>query len=397
LEGSVRKAGNLLRISAQLIDVERDQPLWSESYDREMQDIFAIQREIAQHVAEALQLHLTPISIPTPRASSASTEAYTLYLKGRYFWNKATKEWLLESVDQFSQSIAKDPQYAPAYAGLADAYLLLGRRGDLSPNEAYPKAIANATTALQLDSSLAEPHAALGSIRQEHEWKWSESEAEFRRAIELNPSYSTAHSWYGLFLGHVGRFDEAIEQARRAQELDPRYARVHAAAAEEYIFARRYDDALKAARRAVELDPTFGSGHAYIAEALVGKEQYNEAIGEFEQAGKLLGAQAWMGRLGHAYAHAGRIAEARQLVETLRSDLPQAHSGNPFLTQTPYSSLDMGLVLMALGELDGAVNWFEVARNEHVPEVVHYKCEPIYDPVQNEPRFRELLKSIGFD
>jgi adenylate cyclase len=397
LEGSVRKAGNLLRISAQLIDVEGDRPLWSDTYDREMKDVFSIQSEIAQQVAEALKLHLTPTSIPSPRLSSASTEAYTFYLKGRYFWNKATKEWLLESVDQFLQSIAKDPQYAPAYAGLADAYLLLGRRGDLSPNEAYPKAISNASIALGLDSSLAEPHAALGSIRQEHEWKWKESEAEFRHAIDLNPSYSTAHSWYGLFLGHVGRFDEAISQAQRAQELDPRYARVHAGAAEEYIFARKYDDALEAARRAVELDPSFGSGHAYIAEALVGKELYNEAIAEFEQAGKLLGAQAWMGRLGHAYAHAGRISDAKHVVETLQSDLTKTQSGNPFLTRAPYSSLDMGLVLMGLGNFGEALDWFEIARNEHVPEVVHFKCEPIYDPVQSEPRFRNLLKSVGFD
>jgi adenylate cyclase len=272
---------------------------------------------------------------------------------------------------------------------------LLGRRGDETPQKAYPKAVDNALKALQLDPSLAEPHAALGSIRQEYEWKWAESEAEFKRALELNPSYSTAHSWYALFLGHVGRFAEALGEGARAQELDPLSHRIHASAAEEFVFARQYDNAIGAAERALEVEPSFGAAHAYIGEALVEQGQLDRAVREFEEAGKLLGAQALMGRLGHALALAGRRAEALHLVEQLKEGFAAATPGNPFLSPTPYASLDVGLVYLGLGETATALDWLERARDDRVPEVVHFKCEPIYDPLQKEPRFRAIIASIG--
>jgi adenylate cyclase len=396
LEGSVRKAGNRVRISARLVDVQRDRQLWSERFDRELSDVFAIQEEIAEEVARALQLRL----LPTPPVGATvhaarSTEAYTLYLKGRYFWNKGTHESLLKALEQFQQAVELEPTYGPAYAGIADSYLLLGRRGDDVPQIAYPKAVDNALKALRLDASLAEPHAALGSIRQEYEWKWADSEAEFIRALELNPSYSTAHSWYALFLGHVGRFTEALGESARAQELDPLSHRIHASAAEEFIFARQYDDAIRAAERALELEPSFGSAHGYIGQALVGQGLTDRAIHEFEEAGRLLGAQALMGRLGHALALSGRTTEALHLAEQLKEGFATATPGNPFLSPTPYASLDIGLVYLGLGQVTTALEWFERAREDRVPEVVHFKCEPIYDPLQKEPRFRALLESVG--
>lgn len=396
LEGSVRKDGNRVRVSAQLVDVSRDSTLWSEKFDRELRDVFAIQEEVSQQVARALKRQLAP----TPSASSAvhgsrSTEAYTLYLRGRYFWNRGTKAWLEKALEEFEAAAKLDPAYGPAYAGIADSLLLLGRRGDVSPGQAYPKAVQSASHALRLEPELAEPHAALGSIRQEYEWKWAESEAEFRHALELNPSYSTAHSWYALFLGHVGRFAEALAEAAIARELDPLSHRIHTGAAEEFIFARQYDDAIGAARRALELEPSFGPAHAYIAEALVEQGDPDHAVTEFEEAGRLLGAQAWLGRLGHAQALSGRKSEALHVIRQLEEGFASATPGNPFLSPTPYASLDIGLVHLGLGERESALDWFERARDDRVPEVVHFKSEPIYDPVRSELRFRTILKSIG--
>jgi TolB-like protein len=396
LEGSVRKVGNRVRISAQLIDVQSDRHLWAESYDRELEDIFAIQSDIASNVAKALEVQLVAREgQQLQRKGTENTEAYTLYLKGRYFLNGGTLDWLKKALDQFERAIEKDSTYAQAHSGLADSYLLIGRRGDVQPNVAYPKAIEYASKALVLDKGLAEPHATLGAIRQEYEWKWKEAENEFKRAIELNPSYATAHNYYALFLGHVGRFEEGIEEAKRAQELDPLSPRIHSGASEEYLFARKYENAIEAAEKSLEIDPNFGPGHAAIAEALVQKGMYAEAIGEFEQAGKLFGAQAWMGRLGHAHAISGRTAEAMRILDELKSRSTQTPSGNPFLPPAPYASLDIGLVYIGLGDKEQAVNWLEKARDEHTAEVVHFKCEPIYESIRGEARFRELLKSIG--
>jgi len=396
LEGSVRKAGNRVRVSARLVEVERDRQLWSEDFDRELSDVFAIQREISERVAQALRLRLLPVSSAGGGVSPVrNPDAYTFYLKGRFFWNKGTRESLLTSLDQFRRAIELEPSYGAAHAGIADAYLLLGRRGDESPRTAYPQAVEHALTALRLDPELAEPHAALGSIRQEYEWKWEESESEFTRALALNPSYSTAHSWYALFLGHVGRFAQSVDEAARARQLDPLSHRILAAGAEEFIFARKYDDAIQSAERALELEPAFGAAHAYIGEALVEQGLLDRAIREFEEGGRLLGAQALMGRLGHALALAGRRTEALHLVEKLKKGFASATPGNPFLSPTPYASLDIALVYVGLGEHDPALEWLERARDDRVPEVVHFKCEPIYDPLQKEPRFRAILESIG--
>ena len=398
LEGSVRKDGNRVRVSAQLVDVAGDRTLWSEQFDRELRDVFAIQEEVSQQVARALK----PRLIPSPGGGSgvhgtSNTEAYTLYLRGRYFWNRGTKDWLLKALEEFERAAKLDPTYGPAHAGVADSLLLLGRRGDVAPGDAYPRAVESALHALKLDPDLAEPHTALGAIRQEYEWKWAESEREFKQALELNPSYSTAHSWYALYLGHVGRFAEALAESAQAAELDPLSHRIYTGAAEEFIFARQYDDAIRAAQRALEVEPSFGPAHAFIAEALVEQGTPDLAIREFEEAGRLLGAQAWMGRLGHAQALLGRQEEAIRIIDQLKVNFAPATPGNPFLSPSPYASLDIGLVHLGLGESEAALDWFERARDDRVPEVVHFKCEPIYDPVRKEPRFRAILRSIGME
>jgi TolB-like protein/Tfp pilus assembly protein PilF len=396
LEGSVRKAGSRVRITAQLIDVRNDRPTWSETYDRDFGDLLAIQSDIARRVAEAARGRVLGHSTaPAGARNPATAAAHALYLKGRFFWNRTTREWLEKALDQFEQAIAADPTYAPAFSGLAESYLLLGRRGDLPAAEVYPKAVSNAERALALDPDLAEPHAALGAIRQEYEWKWAESEREFLRALELKPSSSTAHAWYGLYLGHVGRFDEAVAEAEQARELDPFATRTHCWAAEELVFSRRFEEALGASERALEIDPQFGPAHAQSGIALVEMGRYDEAIDRFENANRLFGAQAVAGRLGHAHAKAGHADAARRMVTELAAARTPHPSANPALPPSPYNSLDVALVHLGLGETAEAIRWLELARDQRVPEVVHYAHEPIYAPIRDVPAFRALVRSIG--
>jgi adenylate cyclase len=396
LEGSVRKAGNKLRITIQMIDATSDRHLWVENYDRELQDIFAIQTDIASRVAEALKAKTLLVdSAKQEKLSPATTEAYELYLRGRYYWNRGTMDSFMQALEQFEQAAEKDPDYAPAYAGLADTYLLLGRNGHVTPKFAYPKAVQYATKALAIDEGLAQPHVALAAIRQEYEWRWEEAETEFRRAIEANPNYATAHGWYALYLGHVGRFEEAIAQVNRAQELDPLSPRIQCNASEEYLFARNYDKALEAARRALEIDPGYGGAHGYVGYAYVEKRLYDQAIAEFQQAGKMQGARAWMGRLGHACGVSGNMEEAVRILDELKKEPIQPPPKSPFIPPPPDTSFDIGLVYLGLGEFEQATHWLDKAAEAHTAEIIHIKCEPIYDGIRQEAGFQELVKKIG--
>jgi adenylate cyclase len=396
LEGSVRKAGKRLRITVQMVDATSDRHLWVESYDRELEDIFVIQSDIAQRVARALKAKAHPVSQEGPtRRSRATTEAYEMYLRGRYFWNRGTMDWFMKALEQFEGAIEKDPQYAPAYSGLADTYLLLGRNGHVTPKFAYPKAVQYASKALALDDTLAQPHVALAAIRQEYEWKWEEAESEFKLAIEANPSYATAHGWFALYLGHVGRFDEAIAEVNRAQELDPLSPRIHCNASEEYLFARDFDKALEAAERALEIDPSYGGAHGYAGYAYVEKGLYDKAIEEFQEAGKMQGARAWMGRLGHVYGVSGNQEEAMRILDELKKVPVQPPPKSPFIPPPPSTSFDVGLVYLGLGEHDRAIVWLKKATDERTAEIIHVKCEPIYAKIREEPGFQELLNTIG--
>jgi len=398
LEGSVRKAASKIRITIQMIDAMHDKHLWAESYDRELQDIFAIQSDIAERVAEALRIQLLSTEKKDiERKAPGNAEAYPLYLKGRYFWNQRELDGFKKALELFQQAIEKDPAFAPAYAGLADTHLLLGRNGHVSPKFAYPRAIEYAEKALSLDGSLPEPHVALAAIRQEYEWKWEEAENEFKRAIESNPSYAIAHIWYSLYLGHVGRLHENIEQAERAQELDPLSPRIHCGASEAYLFARLYDRAIDAAETALEINREFGGAYGYRAYAYVEKAMYDKAISDFQQAGRMQGARAWMGRLGHAYAASGKFAEAKKILDELASESDQSPPRSPFIPPPPTTAFDTALVYLGLGEKEKAVDWLEKAADERTAEIIHIKCEPIYDSVRENPRFIALMKRIGLD
>ena len=391
LEGTVRKAGNRLRVTAQLVDPESEENLWSQTYDREMGDVFNIQSDIARNVAEGLkvQLHasrgLRFLNEPTK-----STEAYSIYLKGRYFWNKGTADSLRKALVQFELAVSKDPSFALGFSGLADTYLLLGRSGSDLPKLVYPKAIEFAAKAIALDGTIAEPHATLAAARQEYEWKWEEAERGFKRAIELNPSYAWAHSGYGLFLGHVGRFNEAIEASRRAQELDPFSARIHMYASEEYLFAHRYDMAIEAAERAIEIDPSFPGGYSFRGYAEVEKGMYDEAIADFQEADKLMGFRNFLGRIGYVHAISGKTSEANGILDQLKSD-----SYKPKDPELRF--VRIAFVHIGLGDNQLALDLLEKAVDDHSPSMTHLKSEPIYARIHEESRYKALLKKVGLD
>jgi TolB-like protein len=381
LEGSVRKVGDKVRIAAQLIDVQADQHLWSETYDRGLEDVFGVQSEIASRVAKALEVQLLGTDAQAMKKGTESTEAYVLYLKGRYFWNKRTLEWYHRAIEQFEKAIEKDAGYALAYSGLADCHLIMGRWGYVPPAAAYPKAKQYALKAIELDEDLAEPHAALGAVLSEYEYKWSEGEREFKRSIELNPSYATAHNWYALCLGHVGRLGEAIEEIEKAHELDPLSAVICVGGSEEYLFAGLYDMAIEAARRALELDPNFG--HGSLGAAYTQKGMYGEAIAELKEDIKCLGGTG--GELGYAYAISGRREDAMKVLTDLNAGLEKGED----------YEFAIGQVYIGLGEKEEALRWLEKAYEKHVGDFDHLKCDPLYGSVRGEPRFRELMKKVG--
>jgi len=393
LEGTVRKAGNRLRVTAQLVDPESEENLWSETYDRELGDVFNIQSDIARNVAEGLkvQLHASQ-GTRFQNEPTKNTEAYSIYLKGRYFWNKGTADSLKKALVQFEHAVKKDRNFALGYSGLADTYLLLGRSGSDLPKLVYPKAIEFASKAIALDGSIAEPHATLAAARQEYEWKWEEAERGFRRAIELNPSYAWGHSGYGLFLGHVGRFEEAIEETIRAQELDPFSARIHTNASEEYLFAHRYDKAIEAAERAIEVDPAFPPGYSFRGYAETEKGMYEQAIADFQEADKLVGFQVYLGRIGYVHAITGRTSEANRILDQLKNPSYQRPTEDP-----DYRFFRLAYVHIGLGNNHLALDLLEKAFDAHPPSMTHLKSEPVYTRIREEPRYRALLQKVGLD
>ena len=396
LEGSVRKASNKLRVSVQMIDATKDRHIWAESYDRDMQNVFEIQFDIAQRVSEVLA-DKTLVNSPKNAQELTNPEAFEHYLRGRYFWNQKELDGLNKALVEFGKAIEKDPKLAQGYAGLADTYLLLGRNGHVLAKFAYPKAIENAQKAIELDPRLPDPHTALGAILQEYEWKWDEAGIEFRRAITLNSSYANGRSWYALYQGHLGRFEEALEEIRLAQKLDPLSPRIHCVASEEYLFARMYDKCIEAAERALEINPNFGGAYGYRAYPLVEKRMYDKAIEDFQEAGRQQGARAWMGRLGHVYGISGNRTEATKILEKLKAETNQPPPKSPFLPPPPNTAFDIGLVYLGLGENVQAIEWFEKAADARTAEIIHIKSEPIYDSIQREERFIALKKRIGLE
>ena len=388
LEGSVQKSGEQVRVNVQLINALTDAHLWGDTYDRKLTDIFAVESEIAKTIAETLQARLTgsekTLITKTP---TVNPEAYELYLKGRFFWNKRTGADLLKSIDYFKQAVEKDQKYALAYAGLADAYVLLPPYGAASPSESFPQAEAAARKALELDDTLAEAHTSLGQVLLFYDLDFAGSTMEFERALSLDPNYATAHHWYGGGgpLLALGQFDRAIKEGKRAVELDPLSLINNADLGWLYFNARRYNEAEAQARKTLEMDSHFYLAHYYLGEVLQLKGQLTEAIAEYKKAAELDDDPFVLGLLAQAYAKLGQRDEALKMLGQLQE----------LATRRYVTGYSFALVHIALGEKDKAIDWLERAyRDRAGPDIALIKVDPFLDPLRGHPRFEALVQKI---
>jgi adenylate cyclase len=385
LEGSVQKANDQVRVNVQLINALTDAHLWADTFDRKLTDIFAVESEIAKAIAETLQAKLTGSEKSSiAKTPTVNPEAYELYLKGRFFWNKRAGADLRKSIEYLDQAITKDPGYALAYAGLADSYLLLPNYGAVSPKDSIPQARAAAKRALELDDSLAEAHASFGLLAS-LEWDLHRAIAELERAIQLKPNYATAHHWLALSRMALGQFDQAIAEGKRAIELDPLSSIINADLSVGYLSARRYDDAEAQARKTLEMDPRFFLAHYYLGESFQLKGQLKEAIPEFEKAVELNNDPYSIAMLGQAYARNGRKEDAQKILARLSQEAKSRYV-------PPYA---LAYILLALGDKERAMDELEHAYHEGPGNYLFLlKVDPVLDDLHGQPRFEALVQKM---
>ncbi len=387
VEGSVLRSGNRVRINVELIQTASDTHVWGGSYDRDLKDIFVLQSEVAQKIADEIRANLSlPDRARLARRHTANPDAYLAYSKGRFFWNRRTEVDLKKAIGYFQQAIEKDPNYALAYDGLADCWLPLGWYAYMAPSETFPYAKAAVTKALALDDSLAEAHTSLAFVTLYYERDWAGAEREFRRGIELNPNYANGHHWYAEFLSLEGRHAEAIAESERARELDPLSNIINTWVGSRYFFARQYDKAIEQYRNAMEMDPGFVPVHLVLGEALEQKHMYQEAITELEKAVSLSGGSpVYVASLAHAYGVAGRRGQARKLFDELSN-----------LSKTRFvSSYDLALASLGIGETDRTFALLSRAVEERSPRVAFLGVDPRFDGLRSDARFKELMIRIG--
>ncbi len=390
LTGSVRKAGDRVRIAARLVETVSGYLLWSGTYDRRLEDLFAIQEEIARSIVETLTERLQLSGVPGSRHQPSSHEAYNLYLKGRYFWNQRTRSSLAKSVECFESAIAIDASSALAQAGLADAYCLLVEYGLMAPATGMPRAREAALRALSADPRSAEAHASFGLIRALYDWEWLEAEAFFRRALELNPGYATARHWFAVdFLSSLGRFDEAHEEIEIARRLDPLSLIIAEGHSYLYTLARRYDEAVEGFRSLLELDPSYYKGYTSLGRAYAQQGRYELAAEMLEKGRQLAGdLPSILAALGQVRGLAGETEAARALLERLH-ELDRAET---FVQGTSYA-----LVHAGLGENDRALEWLERAVERRELSLSVLNVHPAYDSLRAEPRFAAVVQQLRLD
>ena len=387
LEGSVQKANDQVRVNVQLINAVTDAHLWADIYDRKLTDLFAVESDIAKTIADTLQAKITgsekSLISKTP---TTNNEAYELYLKGRFFWNKRTGTDLRKAIDYFNQAIAKDPNYALAYSGLADSYLLLSPYGAAAPKDSVPQAKAAVKKALELDGTLAEAHASSARILSGYDFDSQRAIAEFERALQLNPNYATAHHWFaaGPLLA-LARFDQSIAEAKRSIELDPLSLINNADFGDDYYFTKRYDEAIAQLRKTIEMEPHFYLAHYYLGQALQLKGQLSEAIVEYRKAVQLDEDPFALALLGQAHARAGQRDEANKILTQLNHEAKARY----------VSAYGVGLVFLGLGDKNRAIEELERAYRENDGgNVYNIKIDPMLDDLRGTPRFEELAEKI---
>jgi TolB-like protein/DNA-binding winged helix-turn-helix (wHTH) protein/Flp pilus assembly protein TadD len=387
VEGTVLRSGDQVRITAQLIEAATDKHLWSQSYEGQLRDTLALQNQVARAIADQIRINLNSREQAALKSVRVvNPEAYESYLKGRYFWNKRTADGLKVALAYFNQAIDEDPEYAQSYSGLADTYALLGdwQYAVMTPKEALPKAKAAAIKALELDSTLGEAHNSLAFCLDGFDWDFPSAGKEFRRAIELNPGYATAHHWYAWHLSLLGRYDEAIAEMRKAENLDPLSLIINADLAEILLLAHSYDESIRQSSKTIEMDPNFALAHNQLGQAYLQKQMREEAITELQKAVQLsAGSPTCMANLARAYAASGRMSEAAKLLSDLKK------RSNPGYSHAS----EIAVIYAALSDKNQAMAWLEKGYEERFnPGVL---LRPGFDPLRSEPRFQELVGRIG--
>ena len=382
--------GDDLEISTEFVDSRDNSHIWGQQYSRKSADIFALQTDLAKEMTSMLRMRLTGDDEKRMAKSyTANPEAYQDYLKGRYWWNKTSKEGFDRAIEYYQQALAKDPKYALAYAGLADCYSFLSILSVVPPKEAYPKAKEAALRALEIDDTLAEAHSSLAYIEAVNDWDWPGAEREFKRAIELNPNYAGSHQGYGVALALTGRLSEAMAEEKRALQLDPLSVLINGSVAVIHYEAREYDQAIEQERKTLDLDPNYLIAHIGLGLAYVQKSMHQESIAELEKAGAVSGGNASaLSNLGYAYAMAGRRVEAQKVLDKLNE-----RSKDGYVPAGARARIYAGL-----GDKDKIFQWLETAYAERsiagtLPGMI--KVDPVFDPLRSDPRFKDLLRRMN--
>jgi TolB-like protein/Tfp pilus assembly protein PilF/DNA-binding winged helix-turn-helix (wHTH) protein len=387
VEGTVLRSGDRVRITAQLIEAAHDGHLWSNSYEGNLTNTLELQSNVASAIANQINIKVDPQErMALEKARQVNPQAYLSYLKGRYFWNKRTPDGLKTALAYFNQAVEEDPKYPQAYSGLADTYALLGdwQYAVMTPKDAFPKAKAAAVKALELDPSLGEAHNSLAFCLDGFDWDLEAAGQEFRRAIELNPGYATAHHWYGWHLALQHHFDEALAEMRKAQSLDPLSLVINADLAELLAIAHSYDESIQQSKRTIELDPNFGLAHNHLGQAYLQKHQYGEAIAELETAVRLSGGSpTCIANLARAFAANGQKAKAMDLLRELQTKSNSMYSHGS----------EMATIYASLGDRDQAMLWLQKSYDERFnPGVL---LRPGLDPLRSDSRFVSLVQRVG--
>jgi TolB-like protein/Tfp pilus assembly protein PilF len=386
LNGRVIQRGDQLTLSLELVDASTENVLWSQQYNRKQTDLVTLQSEIARDVSSKLKSKLSGADVAKVEKNyTANPEAYQLYLKGKFYWNKRTGESLKQAAELYRQAIEKDPNYALAYSGLAETFVLFSSYDVAPANDSMPQAKAAALRALAIDDSLAEAHTALGFYLSNYEWDRDGSEKEYRRAIELKPNYATAHHWLGADLSNVKRFDDGLVELRRAEELDPLSPIIGTNLGDALVFARKYDEAIAQYKRTLVRNPNFGYAHRALGWAYGSNGMYPEAIAETRTTIELDHASAGKGYLGLWLAKSGKRDEAVKLLGELKQES----------TRNYVQSYTFALIYIGLGDKEEALNWLEKQMSGRSETANTYAVAPELDGLRSEPRFKEMLKRMN--
>jgi TolB-like protein len=387
LTGRILQNGGSLRIGTELVDVATGSQLWGAQYDRKLGDIFVVQDEISSEISGKLRLQLTRAEKKQlTKRHTQNVEAYQLYLKGRHHWNRWTEEGFYKAIEHFRQAVENDPTYAMAYAGLADCYVLLGWNSYLPPKQAFPKGKAAAQVALQIDPDLAEAHTPLAALLWLDDWEWDKAQTEFKRSLELSPTYPTANHWFAEYAMTMGRHEEAMVRIKKSQDLDPLSLIISVAVGWALYFARRYDEAIEQLRRTVDLDPNYPVTYWILGLLLRKKGSYELAITEGEKGVKLSGGSPLMrAALAHTLGTAGRTEEACQILDDLTKLAKQKYVAPYF-----FAGIQTGL-----GERERAIECLQKCYEEHSHWLIYLHLDPSMDDLRDSPGFQDLLRRVG--